>query len=238
MDTRPAVLLAKLLRGCSARHKVNPFLAPASLSEDLERAAGWLESLADEVQRLSATQLPPQEQTLPAGSGGASSALPSPSARIVDVVALADTLERSYAHFLEVLHLPAEAALAKASLEQLLWDDKQTLIKALRVSRDYDVLKVSLAEVEGQRKELASKLSHLVDSLKTAEARVLAAEARVAALEKDQTRLIRMVRALLKHTNPFNVNEGHSQQWMAVYDECNRLDREAIAAEQKEAGKC
>lgn len=97
MDTRPAVLLAKLLRAWSAYLlKVGPLSDPPSLPEDLEVAAGWLESLADEVQRLSATQLPSQEQTLPAGSGGASSALPSPSARIVDVVALADTLERTF----------------------------------------------------------------------------------------------------------------------------------------------
>jgi len=40
---------------------------------------------------------------------------------------------------------------------------------------EVDALKARLAEVEGQRAELASKLSHLVDSLKHAEACALAA---------------------------------------------------------------
>ncbi len=39
---------------------------------------------------------------------------------------------------------------------------------------EVDTLKARLAEVEGQRAELASKLSHLVDSLKHAEACTLA----------------------------------------------------------------
>lgn len=41
------------------------------------------------------------------------------------------------------------------------------------------------------------------------------------------SRFIGMVRALLRHTNPFNVNEGHAQQWMAVNDECGKLERAA-----------
>lgn len=116
----------------------------------------------------------------------------------------------------------------------------------------YEPLKARLAEVERERDEALERLAMADASLlletgagiNTHEtmlrvskrwcARAHAAEARVAVLEKDQTRLISMARALLKHTNPFNVNEGHSQQWMAVYDECNR---QTLAAEQKEAGK-
>ncbi|EKS29307.1 hypothetical protein [Afipia felis] len=36
-------------------------------------------------------------------------------------------------------------------------------------------------------------------------------------------RLVGMVRALLKYTNPTNVAEDHSQQWQAVDHECDRI---------------
>lgn len=93
----------------------------------------------------------------------------------------------------------------------------------------YESLKARLAEVEGQRAELASKLSHLVDSLKHAEARALDAEDRIAVLEK----------AL----------EAEREYWEAADCECDgyhgvtcgkhrRLDViSATLAKQKEAGK-
>ncbi len=87
----------------------------------------------------------------------------------------------------------------------------------------YEPLKARLAEVEGQRAELASKLSHLVDSLKHAEARALDAEARVAVLEK----------ALEFYANS-EIYKPHPHG--AAFDRRDKsyIARTALAADQKE----
>lgn len=81
-----------------------------------------------------------------------------------------------------------------------------------------------MAEVEGQRKELASKLSHLVDSLKTAEARALAAEARIAVLEKVLAEVLDMY---------FPMSGPTAVKQPPLILEA----RTTLAAEQKETGK-
>lgn len=43
-------------------------------------------------------------------------------------------------------------------------------------------------------------------------------------------RLVRMVRALLRYTNPCNVPEDHSQQWQAVHHQCDVIDNAEAAS--------
>lgn len=82
----------------------------------------------------------------------------------------------------------------------------------------YEPLKARLAEVEGQRAELASKLSHLVDSLKHAEARTLDAEARIAVLEE-----------VLERADYYIERLERVQQRKRVRDMCEAMEGYRIA---------
>jgi len=94
----------------------------------------------------------------------------------------------------------------------------------------YEPLKARLAEVAGQRNELASKLSHLVDSLKHAEARALDAEARWAKLTKVLKRIA--------HPSELAADPMNFGKFPEAYLKfAQEIARTALAAEQKEAGK-
>ena len=97
----------------------------------------------------------------------------------------------------------------------------------------YEPLKARLAEVEGQRAELASKLSHLVDSLKHAEARTLDAEASIAVLEKALERIAVLPECGCKPCT----GQCRSQAVLLIeLEEIRALARVALAAKQKEVG--
>lgn len=100
-----------------------------------------------------------------------------------------------------------------------------------RAVNEYEPLKARLAEVERERDELASKLSHLVDSLKHAEARALAAEARIAVLEK----ALESIRQYGSDTLSGRADGGSDdRQWQReAVREMTRRARAALAAKQK-----
>ena len=123
---------------------------------------------------------------------------------------------------------------ANFSYDRLSYDEL-TAVAALIVEavNAYEPLKARLAEVEGQRAELASKLSHLVDSLKHAEARTLDAEASIAVLEKALERIAVLPECGCKPCT----GQCRSQAVLLIeLEEIRALARVALAAKQKEVG--